>query len=186
EDQFIADGYGIIRKDVMYNFFYIVGPTADPAGVSGEELAKDAFAKIAAAKSTFLSRADKSGTNTKELAVWKLAEITPNAAEYKWYLETGLGMLDLLNMASEMNGYTLTDSGTWGSAMDKLTNMKIVVQGDPVLFNPYGVITVNPEKYPNLNSKAAQAFTDFITSAEGQELIGSYSKNGQKLFVPNA
>lgn len=187
EKQFIADGFGINRKDVMYNFYYIVGPKADPAKISGTKLAVDAFKAIYAADATFLSRADKSGTNTKELAIWKAAGVAPTGATDKWYKEAGVGMLDLLNMANETKGYTLVDSGTWGANKDKLTNLDIMVKGDSALYNPYGVIQVNPAKYANVNSKAAKAFSDFITSAEGQKIIGDFtSKAGQKLFVPDA
>lgn len=186
EDEFIAKGYGINRRDVMYNYYYIVGPKSDPAKVSGMKLAKDAFAAIAKSESPFLSRADKSGTNTKELSIWKSAGLSPSGSKDKWYKETGLGMLDLLNMANEMEGYTLTDSGTWGAAQGKVNGLKIVLKGDSALFNPYGVIVVNPEKYSNLNSNAAQAFANFITSSEGQQIIKKYKKNGQQLFVPDA
>jgi len=187
EKQFIADGFGINRKDVMYNFYYIVGPKADPAKVSGKTAAVDAFKAIYAADATFLSRADKSGTNTKELAIWKTAGLAPTGATDKWYKEAGVGMLDLLNMANEVKGYTLVDSGTWGANKGKLTNLDVMVKGDPILFNPYGVIQVNPAKYPNVHSKAALAFSNFITSAEGQKIIGNFtSKAGQKLFIPDA
>lgn len=186
EDAFIKDGYGVNRKDVMYNYFYIVGPKNDPAKIKGMKTAKEGFSAIYNTKSNFLSRADKSGTNTKELSVWKAVGVSPNAASDKWYKETGLGMLDLLNMANEMgDAYTLVDSGTWGAFKDQ-TKMEIMIHGDSALFNPYGVIAVNPAKYPNVNNKAANAFINFITSTEGQKIIKDYKKNGQNLFVPNA
>ena len=186
EDKFIADGFGINRKDVMYNFFYIVGPKADPAKIKALASASEGFKLIADTDSIFISRADKSGTNTKELAIWKKAVVTPVAATDKWYLEAGKGMGDTLIMANEMGAYTLVDSGTWGSMKDKMTSLDIMVQGDTILYNPYGVISVNPAKYSNTNIKAATAFANFITSAEGQKIIGDYTKNGQRLFVPSA
>ncbi len=186
EDKFITDGFGINRKDVMYNFYYIVGPKADPAKIKGLTSASDAFKLISDTDSTFISRADKSGTNTKELAIWKKAQVTPVALTDKWYLEAGKGMGDTLTMTNEMGAYTLVDSGTWGSMKDNMTALEILVQGDTILYNPYGVISVNPAKYANTNIKAATAFENFITSAEGQKIIGDYTKNGQRLFVPSA
>lgn len=187
EDTFVEKGFGVNRMDVMYNFYVIVGPKEDPAKVKALTNAAEGFKAIADSKSTFLSRADKSGTNTKELAIWKKAAVTPVAANDKWYLETGKGMGDTLTMANEMKGYTLTDSGTWGTMKDKLTNLDLVLQGDSILFNPYGVIAINPAKYPNANYQAAMAFATYITSAEGQQLIKEFkTKAGQNVFVPNA
>ena len=187
EDKFISDGWGINRKDVMYNFYVIVGPKDDPAKIKGMTSAVAAFQAIYSAKATFLSRADKSGTNTKELAIWAKAGTTPVAATDKWYLEVGKGMGDTLTMTNELEGYTLTDSGTWGTMKDNLTNLDLLVQGDTILYNPYGVIAVNPAKYPNTNFKAAMAFVNYITSAEGQKLIGDFkNKGGQYIFIPSA
>lgn len=185
EDEFITSGFGINRKDVMYNEFYLVGPKADPAGVATTKTAADAFKKIAADKATFISRADKSGTHAKELTVWKKAALTPTGKTDTWYIEAGQGMGATLTMADEMKAYTLVDSGTWFAYMDKV-GLKIVSQGDATLFNPYGVIEVNPVKYPNIHQHAAAAFSDFITSEEGQKIIKDYKKNGQQLFVPDA
>ena len=182
EDELLKSKFGINRKDVMYNFFYLVGPKDDPAKVTSVTKVMDAFKLISGAKSTFLSRADKSGTYTKEMAIWNMAGIKP--AGNGWYKETGQGMLDTLNMASEMQGYTVTDSATWGANESKL-DLKIVLQGDSALFNPYGVIEVNPAMYPGLHSKSAKAFSNFLTSPEGQKLIASYKKNGSSLFVPD-
>lgn len=187
EKTFISEGNGINRRDVMYNYFYLVGPKADPAKIKAMKSASDALKAISETKSMFLSRADKSGTHSKELSIWKVAGVSPSGAKDKWYNEAGLGMGDLLTMTNETKGYTLVDSGTWGAMKDKLGNLEVMVQGDKILFNPYGVITVNPVKYTNTNSKAAAAFTEFITSKEGQAIIGDYTnKNGQKLFVPDA
>ncbi|MEI7885330.1 MAG: substrate-binding domain-containing protein [Clostridia bacterium] len=187
EALFLKYGYGINRHDVMYNYYYVVGPKTDPAKIQGNASATEAFKLIAKANATFLSRADKSGTNSKELAIWTNATLKPSGAKDKWYLETGLGMGDLLSMANEKQGYTLVDSGTWGALSSKLSNLEIMVHGDPMLFNPYGVITVNPNYYANTNKKAADAFTGFITSTEGQKIIGNFTnKSGLKLFVPDA
>lgn len=187
EDKFIADGYGVNRKDVMHNYFIIVGPKDDPAKIRNNPSAADALKLIYDTDSTFLSRADKSGTNTKELALWKKAGVAPAAATDKWYLETGKGMGDTLTMANELKGYTIADSGTWGTMMDKLDNLVVMVQGDTALFNPYGVIAVNPAKFSNVNYKAAMAFINYITSPEGQDLIKNYkTKTGQYIFIPDA
>lgn len=183
EDEFVASGYGINRKDVMYNFFFIVGPKNDPAGAAEAKSAEEAMKKIAEFKGLFVSRGDQSGTHKKELSIWEKYSLKPQGEE--WYKETGQGMGDTLTIASEMGAYTLVDSGTWYAFEDKV-NLKIVVEGDPILFNPYGVIAVNPEKYPNINHKAAAAFIEFITSEEGQKIIGDYKSNGKQLFVPDA
>jgi tungstate transport system substrate-binding protein len=183
EDEFVASGYGINRKDVMYNFFFVVGPKNDPAGAAEAKDAEAAMKKIAEAKANFLSRGDQSGTHKKELSIWEKYSLKPQGEE--WYKEAGQGMGDTLTMASEMGAYTLADSGTWYAFQDKV-DLKIVVEGDPILFNPYGVIAVNPEKYPNIHNKAAMAIVDFLTSEEGQKMIGDYKKNGQQLFMPDA
>lgn len=183
EDAFVDSGYGVNRKDVMYNYFFIVGPKDDPAGIASIKDAGVAMQKIYDSQAKFISRGDKSGTNTKELSIWKKYNLKPQGQP--WYVEAGQGMGATLMMASEMGAYTLVDSGTWYAFADKV-NLKIVLQGDSVLFNPYGVIAVNPQKYPNIHNNAAMTFIQFITSDEGQQLIREYTKNGQKLFVPNA
>jgi tungstate transport system substrate-binding protein len=183
EDEFVASGYGINRKDVMHNFFFIVGPKNDPAGAGAAKSAEEAMKKIAESKSKFVSRGDQSGTHKKEISIWEKYSLKPQGEA--WYSEAGQGMGDTLMMASELGAYTLSDSGTWYAFQDKV-ELKIVVEGDPVLFNPYGVIAVNPEKYPNLNNKAAMAFIEFITSEEGQSIIADFKKNGQQLFMPDA
>ncbi|HYE81772.1 MAG TPA: substrate-binding domain-containing protein [Clostridia bacterium] len=183
EDAFVDSGYGVNRKDVMYNYFFIVGPKEDPIGISSIKDAGAAMKKIADSKAKFVSRGDQSGTHKKELEIWNKYGLKPQGEA--WYIEAGQGMGDTLMMASEMGGYTLVDSGTWYAFQDKV-NMKVVLEGDPVLFNPYGVIAVNPQKYPNIHYNAAMTFVQFITSGEGQQMIGEYMKNGQKLFIPNA
>ncbi len=183
EDAFVDSGFGVNRKDVMYNYFFIVGPKDDPAGIASIKDAGVAMQKIADSKAKFISRGDQSGTHKKELEIWNKFNIKP--VGQSWYLEAGQGMGDTLMMASEMGAYTLVDSGTW-YAFENKVNLKIVLQGDSVLFNPYGVIAVNPQKYPNIHYNAAMTFIQFITSDEGQQIIREYTKNGKQLFVPNA
>lgn len=183
EDAFVKEGYGVNRKDVMYNFFFLVGPKNDPLGISNIKDAGTAMKKIADNKAKFVSRGDQSGTHKKELTIWGTYGIKPEGQS--WYVEAGQGMGNTLMMASEMGAYTIVDSGTWYSFADKV-DLKMVLQGDPVLFNPYGVIAVNPQKYPNIHYNAAMTFADFITSAEGQKIIGEYKKGGQQLFMPDA
>ena len=184
EVEFMDAGSGIDRRLVMHNDFVIVGPAADPAGIKGTPKAADALAKIAAAEATFVSRADKSGTNAKELALWKAANITPKGA---WYLESGQGMGPTLQIASEKGGYTLTDRATYLAMKDKL-NLDILVEGEAGLLNVYHVISVNPAKCPGVNTAGATAFADYLVSADGQALIGEFGteKFGQPLFVPDA
>lgn len=184
EDQFVAQGYGINRKDVMHNQFLIVGPKNDPAKIKGMTDADAAFKKIAAAKCKFVSRADKSGTHVKELDIWSKAKITPSG---RWYIESGQGMGDTLMMANEMNAYTLSDDATYLTWRNK-TGLIQMVSGDSFLYNPYGVIAVNPAKYPSIHKNAANAFIEFITSQKGQNLIANYgvSRFGKPLFTPDA
>jgi len=185
EEQFVADGYGVERFDVMYNDFIIVGPPDDPAGIAGSEDAEVALARIAGAELPFASRGDNSGTHKKEMALWKEAGVDPTAASGTWYRETGSGMGATLNAAVGMSAYTMTDRGTWISFKNK-GDHEILVEGDPNLFNQYGVILVNPEKHPKVNVEAGQAFIDWILSDEGQAAIADYRLDGQQLFFPNA
>jgi len=185
EEQFVADGYGVERFDVMYNDFIIVGPPDDPAGIAGSEDAEVALARIAGAELPFASRGDNSGTHKKEMALWKEAGVDPTAASGTWYRETGSGMGATLNAAVGMSAYTMTDRGTWISFKNK-GDHEILVEGDPNLFNQYGVILVNPEKHPKVNAEAGQAFIDWILSDEGQAAIAGYRLDGQQLFFPNA
>ncbi|MDC7239466.1 MAG: substrate-binding domain-containing protein, partial [Spirochaetales bacterium] len=182
EDAFMDAGYGVDRRDVMHNDFVILGPAEDPAGIRSMTAASEAFAKIAASKSEFLSRGDDSGTHTKEKAIWAGTGAAP---EGTWYKEVGQGMGAVLTMSSEMQGYTLTDRGTWLAMKDKL-DLEILVEGDPVLFNPYGVIAVNPERHPHADYEGAMKFINFLTSGKGQTLIQDFKKNGEQLFYPDA
>ena len=185
EEKFVADGWGVKRHDVMYNDFIIVGHTSDPAKIAGLKDAAEAFKKIAEAQSPFASRADDSGTNKAELKLWQDAGIDPKPSSGKWYLETGSGMGATLNTAVGKAAYTLTDRGTWLSFANK-ADSKVLVEGDPKLFNQYGVILVNPAKHPNVKAKDGQAFIDWLIGPEGQAAIASYKIDGEQLFFPNA
>jgi tungstate transport system substrate-binding protein len=185
EEQFVADGYGVARYDVMYNDFVIVGPSSDPASIAGTADGAGALHKIAATKSVFASRGDNSGTHKKELRLWKAAGVDPSPASGTWYRETGSGMGATLNAAVGMSAYALTDRGTWISFKNK-GDFEIVVEGDQDLFNQYGVILVNPQIHPHVKAQAGQAFIDWLLGAEGQAAIAGYQLGGQQLFFPNA
>jgi tungstate transport system substrate-binding protein len=185
EEQFIADGFGVERHDVMYNDYVVVGPASDPAGVKGSKDVVDAMGKIAGAEAPFASRGDDSGTHKAELALWEEAGIDVAAASGTWYRETGSGMGPTLNTAAGMDAYALTDRGTWLS-FDNRQNLEIAVEGDPRLFNQYGIILVNPEKHPHVKADLGQTFIDWVLSDEGQEAIGAFEINGQQAFFPNA
>ncbi len=182
EDQFVADGQGINRRDVMYTDFIIVGPAADPAKIKGMKDPAAAFAQVAAAKANFVSRGDKSGTNVKELDIWALAKVKPAGT---WYLNAGAGMDEALRLAAEKGAYTLVDRATYLFTRDKY-KLDIMVEGDKFLFNPYGVIDVNPKVHPNVNYRGAEAFARFITGPEGRKIIGDYGRErfGIPLFFP--
>ena len=182
EMKFVDAGYGVNRRHVMYNDFVIVGPANDPAGIHGMKDAAKALATIAQHKAVFVSRGDDSGTNKKELILWKDAGVKPSG---NWYREAGQGMGKVLQMTSELQAYTLTDRGTWLAMRDKLP-LKIVVEGDPKLFNPYGVIAVNPGRYPDINYRGAMEFISWITSPQGQSQIGKYRVHNKQLFIPTA
>jgi tungstate transport system substrate-binding protein len=194
EDKFVASGDGLDRRDVMYNDFVIVGPAADPAGIAGAELAKDAFAKIAAQQAVFVSRGDKSGTNTKEMALWAAAGLTPTF-DLPWYLSIGQGMGETLNFTNEKLGYTLTDRGTWLAQQANLSYLKLLVGGanvavnpDKSLLNPYGVIPVNPARHPGVNFELATKFAEWITALDTQQVISDFGRDkfGQSLFYPSS
>ncbi|ELZ65241.1 putative sulfate/tungstate ABC transporter periplasmic substrate-binding protein [Haloferax prahovense DSM 18310] len=187
EDEFLREGYGVNRRDVMFNDFVVVGPADDPAGSSGMESAADAFATIADAEATFVSRGDDSGTNKKELLIWEAAGVEPSGT---WYREIGKGMGDTLVQADQSGAYTLSDRGTFLATQDNI-DLEIQVQGPlkggpTILKNPYGVIPVNPAKSPDVNYSLAMAYAGFLTSPEGQEIISNYTANGSQLFFPNA
>jgi tungstate transport system substrate-binding protein len=185
EEQFVAEGFGLERHDVMYNDFVIVGPASDPADIKGSKDVADAMAKIAAAEAPFASRGDDSGTNKAELALWQEAGVDVAGASGSWYRETGSGMGPTLNTAAGMDAYALTDRGTWLSFQNR-QNLEIVVEGDPRLFNQYGIILVNPQKYPHVKAELGRTFIDWVLSDEGQEAIADFQINGQQAFFPNA
>jgi len=185
EEKFVAEGWGVKRHDVMYNDFVIVGPAADPAGIAGSKDADQALKKIAEAEASFASRGDNSGTHKAELRLWEKTGVDPTHASGDWYLETGSGMGATLNTAVGKHAYTLADRGTWLSFANK-DDFEVLVEGDPKLFNQYGVILVNPEKHPRVKAEKGQAFVDWLTSSEGQKAIASYKIDGQQLFFPNA
>ena len=182
----VEEGFFVNRHDVMYNDFVIIGPPDDPAKIKGLKSAVEAFKKIAASQTPFVSRGDKSATHAKELAIWKQAGIEPKGQ--KWYMEVGQGMEKTQRVANEKRAYTLTDRGTWLATKDKdKLEMAVVLSGDPVLFNQYGVMAVNPAKHQNVKNKEATGFINWLISPEGQAAIGDYrDKHGNKLFVPNA
>lgn len=185
EDQFMADGHGVRREDVMYNDFIIVGPADDPAGIKGATSAANALAKIAKAQATFVSRGDKSGTHSKELAIWKAAGVDPAG---DWYISAGQGMGEVLTMSSEMSAYTLTDRATYLARFKAGLALEIMIEGDPILFNPYGVIAVNPDKSPKIQLDLANAFIDWLTSLPVQQKISEFGVEefGQPLFKPDS
>lgn len=185
EKKFVAAGYGVKRHPVMHNDFIIVGPKDDPAGVRGMEDASKALTTIAETKSVFVSRGDDSGTNKKELVLWGQTDVQPLQASGSWYRETGSGMGATLNTAQAMNAYTLTDRGTWISFNNR-GDLVTLVEGDPDLFNPYGIILVSPDHCPSVKADAGRTFIDWMLSDAGQQLIGDYRLKGQQLFTPDA
>jgi tungstate transport system substrate-binding protein len=185
EEKFVANGFGVERHEVMYNDYVIVGLASDPAGIKGSKDVADALAKIAAAEAPFASRGDDSGTHKAELALWDEAGVDVAGASGTWYRETGSGMGPTLNTAAGMDAYALTDRGTWLS-FENPQNLEIVVEGDPRLFNQYGIILVNPEKHPHVKADLGQKFIDWMLSDEGQQAIAAFKINGQQAFFPNA
>ncbi len=184
EDKFVAEGFAKARQDVMYNDFVLIGPKDDPAGIRGKGV-EEAFQKIAAAKAPFVSRGDRSGTHSAELRSWKEAGIDLGAVRGDWYRDVGQGMGPALNTASSLGAYILADRGTWLSFKNR-GDLTILVEGDPRLFNPYGVMLVNPDKHPTVKVKEGQALIDWLVSPEGQKAIADYLINGEQLFFPSA
>ncbi len=178
EDKFVAAEYGIDRRDVMYNDFVILGPPTDPAKIRGTDDVVAALKKIATAQATFVSRGDDSGTHTREKQLWSTAGVTPTG---NWYLEAGRGMGDVIIMASERQGYTLSDRGTYLAFRNK-TPLRIAVAGDSRLFNPYGVIMVNPKKHPHVKVALGRKFLDYLTGTEARQIITGFRKGGEQLF----
>ena len=186
EEKFVAEGFGVKRFPVMYNDFVLIGPKSDPAGIKGSKDIVAALKTIKGKSSPFISRGDKSGTHSAELALWKAAGIDVAGADKgDWYKEIGQGMGAALNTASASNAYVLSDRGTWLNFKNR-GDLDVVVEGDNKLFNQYGVILVNPEKHKHVKKELGQAFIDWLVSADGQKAIADYKINGQQLFFPNA
>jgi len=187
EKKYVEEGYGVDRREVMYNDFVIIGPKDDPAKVKGLSVA-DAMKKIAKDKATFVSRGDDSGTHKMETGLWKKNGIEGIDKE-SWYVQTGQGMMQTINVAAERNGYTLTDRGTYITYEDSQKGnppLVIVVEGDPSLFNQYSVIAINPEKCPKAKYDLAKKYSDWMASAEIQKFIADFKLMGKQLFTPNA
>lgn len=185
EEKFVADGFGLERKPVMYNDFVLIGPKSDPAGIKGSKDIVAALTAVQAKQAPFVSRGDKSGTHAAELVLWKTAGVDIDQAKGPWYREIGQGMGAALNTASALNAYVLADRATWLNFKNR-GELDVVVEGDRRLFNQYGVILVNPTKHPHVKAKDGQAFIDWLVSPEGQKAIGDYKINGETLFFPNA
>ncbi|HMK14953.1 MAG TPA: substrate-binding domain-containing protein [Burkholderiales bacterium] len=182
EDKFVAEGHGVNRSDVMYNDFILVGSQTDPLRLRGTKDVIAAFKILGEGKAKFISRGDNSGTDQMEKNYWKQAGVEPKGA---WFISAGLGMGEVLTMAGELQAYTLSDRATYGAYRSK-TGLDILVQGDPKMFNPYGVIAVNPKKYPDANYEGAMDFINWITSDEGQKRIAEFKVDGEQLFFPSA
>jgi len=185
EEKFVAEGFGVKRHEVMYNDFVLIGPKSDPARVVGGRDALEAFRKVRAVQAPFVSRGDRSGTHFSELEIWKAAAIDIAKEKGSWYRDTGQGMGPALNTAAGMNAYILADRGTWLSFKNR-AELRIVLEGDPRLFNQYGIILVSPAKHPSVKREMGQAFIDWVTSPDGQAAIAAYKIGGEQLFFPNA
>jgi tungstate transport system substrate-binding protein len=184
EEKFLAEGFALGRKDVMYNDFVLIGPRSDPAGVKGNDIVA-ALAKLAKSNAAFISRGDKSGTHAAELRYWKVANVDLTTAKPAGYKECGCGMGPALNIAASSNAYVLADRGTWLNFKNR-ADLAILVEGDKRLFNQYGVMVVNPAKHPHVKKDLAQAFADWVVSPAGQSAIAAYKIGGEQLFFPNA
>lgn len=182
ERRFVSSGYGQQRFSVMYNDFVLVGPADDPAGVRNSADIDQAFRRVGKARAPFVSRGDDSGTHRKELSLWGSAAVTPQAP---WYREAGQGMGKVLQIAAEIGAYTLTDRGTWLAQRAK-SPLRILHQGDPLLFNPYGIIAVSPERHPHVNHEGAGALIRWLTARDGQSLIAAFQIGGEQPFIADA
>ena len=185
EKQFVADGWGVERFDLMFNDFVLVGPAADPAGLEEADSVGEALTRISLLGKFFASRGDDSGTHKKELALWRSAGIDPSEASGGWYRETGSGMGATLNVAVGMNAYCLTDRATWISFANK-QGLRVLYEDDPPLFNQYGIILVDSKKHPHVKAQAGQVFVDWMIGKAGQTAIANFRRSGQQLFFPNA
>lgn len=185
EKQFVADGWGVERFDLMFNDFVLVGPAADPAGLEEADSVGEALTRISLSGKFFASRGDDSGTHKKELTLWRSAGIDPSEASGGWYRETGSGMGATLNVAVGMNAYCLTDRATWISFANK-QGLRVLYEDDPPLFNQYGIILVDSKKHPHVKAKAGQVFVDWMIGKAGQTAIANFRRSGQQLFFPNA
>lgn len=185
EEAFVAAGYGVKRYEVMYNDFVIIGPEDDPARIEGSKTAAAAFAAIASTEALFASRGDDSGTHKKERELWRSTGIDVDAMSGGWYRETGSGMGATLNASVGMGAYTLSDRGTWISFRNK-RHHRVLVEGDPLLFNPYGAILVNPERHPRVRAEDGQRFIDWLVGEAGQDAIAAFKLDDHQLFYPNA
>src|SRR5687768_4965923 len=181
EDKFMAAGFGSVRRDVMYNDFIIVGPRTDPASVRGAKDVVAAMRRISASGAKFVSRGDESGTHQMEKSYWKSAGVDPKGT---WYVSSGQGMGQVLTMAAELEGYALTDRATYAAYKGK-TALELLVEGDPKMFNPYGIIAVNPQRHPKVNNQGAMAVVNWMTSPEGQKAIADFKINGVQMFFPS-
>jgi tungstate transport system substrate-binding protein len=184
ENKFVAEGHGLDRRDVMFNDFVLVGPKADPARTRGLKDAKEALKRIATAHAAFASRGDDSGTNRLELRLWKAADIDVKTGGSGWYRELGSGMGSTLNTSAGLDAYTLSDRATWVNFSNR-RSLEILVEGDPALFNPYGSILVNPQKFPGMKADDARRWHEWLTSAAGRAAISSYKIKGEQLFFPS-
>jgi tungstate transport system substrate-binding protein len=179
EEKFVADGFGLNRKDVMYNDFIIIGPADDPAGVRGAKNAAEALSRIAEKQAAFVSRGDESGTHRKEQELWQSAGVKPAG---DWYVEAGQGMGEVIVMATEKRAYALADRGTYNAFRKNKTDLKIIFEGEQGLYNPYGIIAVNPARFRHVKYDLAIKFIDYVTGPEGQQLIADYRVDGEPLF----
>jgi tungstate transport system substrate-binding protein len=184
EDKFVAEGWGVNRQDVMYNDFLIMGPKEDPAKIKGLKSATEALKLIAEANQPFVSRGDESGTHKREKMFWNKLNISPASAKDSWYMEAGQGMAATLKIADEKNGYVLLDRATYNFQKDK-TRLVLLLDGDDQLLNPYGIIAVNPEKFPHVKFDLATKLIEFFISERGQKMIADYKINGEQLYFPN-